>query len=61
MKKIVIKTDCPEADNMLITCIRKLFPECEIQMLPVKTKSFKDASTALGFATAHKQKKGRVP
>ncbi len=59
MKKIVIKTDCPEADNMLYY-IMWLFPECEIQMLPVKTKSFKDASTVLGFATAHKQKKGRA-
>ena len=40
MKKIVIKTDCPEADNVLIACIRMLFPECEIKMLPVKMKSF---------------------
>jgi hypothetical protein len=47
MKKIVIKTDCPEADNVLIACIRMLFPECEIQMLPVRTKSFKDVSMAL--------------
>jgi len=61
MKKIVIKTDCPEADNVLIACIRMLFPECEIQMLPVRTKSFEDASTALELASAHKQKKGRLP
>ncbi len=55
MKKIVIKTDCPEADNVLIACIRMLFPECEIQTLPVRTKSFKDVSMALDLATARKQ------
>ena len=55
MRKIVIKTDCPEADNVLIRYIRMLFPECEIQILPVRTKSFKDASTALELATANKQ------
>ncbi len=55
MKKIMIKTDCPEADNVLITCIRMLFPESEIQILPVRPKRFKDASTALELATAHKQ------
>ena len=57
MKKIVIKTDCPEADNVLIACIRMLFPECEIQILPVRTKSFKDVSMALDLATARKQTK----
>ena len=56
MKKIVIKTDCPEADNVLIVCIRMLFPECEITMLPVRMKSSKDVSMALDLATAHKQK-----
>lgn len=56
MKKIVIKTDCPEADNVLIACIRMLFPEREVQTLPVRTKSFKDVSMALELATAHKQK-----
>ena len=56
MKKIVIKTDCHEADNVLISCIRMLFPECEIQMLPVGTKSSsKDVSMALELATANKQ------
>jgi len=55
MKKIVIKTDCPEADNVLIACIKMLFPECEIQTLPVRTKSFKDVSMALELATANKQ------
>jgi len=55
MKKIVIKTDCPEADNVLIACIRMLFPECEIQILPVRMKSSKDVSMALEGATAHKQ------
>jgi len=29
MKKIAIKTDRPEADNMLIIYIKMLFPECE--------------------------------
>ena len=55
MKKIMIKTDCPEADNMLMICIRMLFPECEIQILPVGTKSFKDASTAQELVIANKQ------
>ncbi len=47
MKKIMIKTDCPEADNVLFMYIKCLFPECEIKILPMKTKSFKDVSTAL--------------
>jgi hypothetical protein len=55
MRKIVIKTDCPEAYNVLIKNMRMLFPGCEIQILPAGIKNFKDASTALGLATANKQ------
>ena len=30
LKKIVILTDHPEKHDMLIACLRRLFPECEI-------------------------------
>jgi len=55
MKKIMIKTDCPEAYNVLIKNMRMLFPRCEIQILSAGIKNFKDASTALELSTANKQ------
>jgi len=33
MKQIIIKTDRANPDSFLISCLRRLFPECEIQVV----------------------------
>jgi hypothetical protein len=45
MKKIVILCDPSEENDRLITCLRILFPECEIQVQPRGVGNFGDVPT----------------
>jgi predicted phosphatase len=51
LKKIVILTDHPEKHDMLITCLRRLFPECEIQVKPKEMEFLKMSRQLQGLAT----------
>ena len=53
MNKIVLLTDCPERGNMLIECLRILFPECEIQVLSKQMGTFRDVQATSRFATVN--------
>jgi hypothetical protein len=44
MKKIVLLTDRPEERKILISYLKKLFPECEIEVQPKQTAELKRAS-----------------
>jgi hypothetical protein len=35
MERIVVLPSCSETGDKLIECVRKLFPECQIQEFPV--------------------------
>jgi hypothetical protein len=51
LKKIVILTDHPEKHDMLIVCLRRLFPECEI-LVKIKRMEFLKMSRQIqGLAT----------
>lgn len=39
MQKIIIKTDSAKPDSFLISCLRSLFPDCEIHVLHDKGDS----------------------
>ena len=54
MDRIVIVTDSSEENDMLITCLRMLFPECEIQIVSSRTESPGDVPEALGHDAVDK-------
>lgn len=47
MDKIVLLTDRPQEYESLISCLKILFPECEIQVQPKQAKELQGASLAL--------------
>lgn len=51
MDKIVLITDRPEECETLISCIKIMFPECEIQIQPRHTTVLQRASLASGPST----------
>jgi predicted phosphatase len=51
LNKIVILTDHPEKHDMLIVCLRRLFPECEIQVKPKEMEFLKMSRQIQGLAT----------
>lgn len=50
MQKIVVKTDYVEENYLLITCLRLLFPECEIEVLPRQINKSEETSSDLEFS-----------
>ena len=46
MHKVVIFTDRPEEYETLISCLKILFPECEIQVQPKQADKLQRASLA---------------
>jgi len=52
MEKIVIIAGDSEADEILVSCLRMLFPEVEIQILLKEMENFEGAPKATGRSTA---------
>ena len=46
MEKIMVLTNTSEEEDMLITCLRILFPECEVSLCPKNAGAFKDEPLA---------------
>ena len=44
MKKIVIQTNSLERSGNLVSCLRTLFPNCEIEMQLVEMERYEDIS-----------------
>ena len=56
MKKIIILSDTGKPRNGLLSQLKKLFPECEIQILPRHGEDVEeDMKAQMGFFT------GRIP
>ena len=54
MHKVVIFTDRPEEYETLISCLKILFPECEIQVQPKQADKLQRASLASEPSTPKK-------
>jgi len=54
MDKIVLLTDRPEECETLISCLKILFPECEIQVQPKQEAKLQHASLVLEASTSKK-------
>ncbi len=59
LKKIVILTNHPEKRDMLIACLRRLFPECEIQVKPKEMEFLKMSRQLQGLATENTEEENR--
>jgi hypothetical protein len=47
MNKVVLLTDRPEECETLISCLKILFPECEVQVQPNHAAKLKRTSLAV--------------
>jgi len=54
MHKVVLLTDRPEECETLISCLKILFPECEIQVQAKQAVGLERASLALEPSTAYR-------
>jgi hypothetical protein len=54
MDKIVLLTDRLEECEPLISCLRLLFPECEIQVQPKQAEELGRTSPASKLSTAYR-------
>ena len=54
MNKIVLLTNRLEECEPLISCLKLLFPECEIQIKPNHTAQFERNSSTLDPSTAYR-------
>jgi len=54
MHKVVLLTDRPEESETLISCLKILFPECEVQVQPKQTARLQRTPLALEPSTAEK-------
>jgi len=59
LKKIVTLTDHPEKHDMLITCLRRLFPKCEMQMKLKEMEFLKMYRQIQGLATENAGEENR--
>jgi hypothetical protein len=55
MDKIVLLTDRPEECETLISCLKILFPECEIQVQPKQATELQREALALEPSTNNKK------
>ena len=54
MDKVVFLTDRPEECDPLISCLKLLFPECEVQVQPKQAAELKRTSLDLELSTAYR-------
>ena len=54
MDKVILLTDRPEECDPLISCLKLLFPECEVQVQPKQAAGLERASLALEPSTAYR-------
>ena len=54
MDKVILLTDRLEECEPLISCLKLLFPECEIQVQPKQTEGLERASLGLEPSTAYR-------
>ena len=54
MNKVVLLTDRPEECETLISCLKILFPECEVQVQPKQAAKLQRTSLALKPSTSKK-------
>jgi len=54
MNKVVLLTDRFEECDPLISCLKLLFPECEIQIQPKQATKFERTSLTLEPSTAYR-------
>jgi len=54
MDKVVFLTDRPEECDPLISCLKLLFPECEVQVQPKQAAGLERATLALEPSTAYR-------
>ena len=54
MDKVVLLTDRFEECDPLISCLKLLFPECEIQIQPKQAAKFERTSLTLEPSTAYR-------
>ncbi len=54
MDKVILLTNRPEECDPLISCLKLLFPECEIQVQPKQAGELRRASLALEPSTAYR-------
>jgi len=54
MDKVVLLTDRPEECEPLISCLKLLFPECEVQVQPKQAAGLQRTSLALEPSTAYR-------
>jgi len=54
MNKVVLLTDRPEECETLISCLKILFPECEVQVQPKQAAKFQGTSLVLEPSTPEK-------
>ncbi len=54
MDKVVFLTDRPEECDPLISCLKLLFPECEVQVQPKQAAELQRTSLDLELSTAYR-------
>ena len=54
MDKVVLFTNRPEECETLISCLKILFPECEVQVQPKQAAELRREALAIEPATAKK-------
>jgi len=54
MNKVVLLTNRPKECETLISCLRILFPECEVQVQPKQTAKSQRTSLVLEPSTSKK-------
>jgi hypothetical protein len=54
MDKVILLTNRPEECEPLISCLKVMFPECEIQVQPKQAVGLERASLALEPSTAYR-------
>ncbi len=56
MNKVVLLTDCPEECETLISCLKILFPECEVQVQPKQAAELQRTSGSLALESSNSEK-----
>ena len=54
MDKVILLTNRPEECDPLVSCLKLLFPECEIQVQPKQAGELQRASLTLEPSTAYR-------
>ena len=54
MDKVILLTNRPEECEPLISCLKLLFPECEVQVQPKQAAELQRTSLDLELSTAYR-------